>query len=60
MSVRSSMTKADSSTPTNLLNVAGGLDMSGVNTSERDFFFFWRFFACVSGWSPHARKRVPD
>ena len=57
MSVRSSMAKADSSTPTNLLNVAGRFD---VNVSEHDFFFFWRFFACVSGWSPHAQKRVPD
>ncbi len=57
MSVRCSMTKADSSTPTNVLNVAGRFD---VNVSERDFFFFWRFFACVSGWSPHALKRVLD
>jgi hypothetical protein len=57
MSVRCSVTKADSSTPTNVLNVAGRFD---VNVSERGLFFFWRFFACVSGWSPHALKRVLD
>ena len=58
MSVRSSMTKVDSS-PTNLLNGAGRFDVSGMDISERDFFFFWRFFACVPGWSPRAQKRVP-